>query len=441
MHDAFVSYSHRDREWVMNTFVPGLCRAGLDVHTDQHFPKDVDPARSMAAAVLDSRCTVVVITRNWLTSDWGNFEGDVAVHADRLLSILREPCTLPPGVQEKICANFSDDARFDVEMELLIRLINRLIDTAARDGAAQQEEPFAATAERLEAFASEITVLSDLKAVQDQLHVLRVQCLDPIERDVKYLSGGDDLALDNLAFYADQVTSTIEELRHMTGKPSFQDVPARWLDWLEAAREQLDAGIIARDPAAIRRAAGKLERVLSVQVPAMGARANNATNALGIGVLTADVAGIWARALAADRDPRQLEQLQAAYREVRKVTAELESFRRDLDRWQSVEVDFDRLDNILTVNPIEFHAEWPDLKQSLGELAADGEWAKEIEKAVQSLDAALERQDTSAIPRWFGRLRFQIMRRFYSINRRIAQICDDLRRIGMPLTLFAKNDQ
>jgi hypothetical protein len=103
MHDTFVSYSHLDREWVMNTFVPRLRRAGLNVHTDEEFAKGSDPAKSMALAVLESRCTVVVITRNWIASEWGNFEGNVAAHADRLFSVLREPCTPPATMAKKIC--------------------------------------------------------------------------------------------------------------------------------------------------------------------------------------------------------------------------------------------------------------------------------------------------------------------------------------------------
>ncbi|MEW6402178.1 MAG: toll/interleukin-1 receptor domain-containing protein [Chloroflexota bacterium] len=65
-YDVFISYSHKDEEWVVNTLLPTLEKAGLSVCIDY---RDFDAGRpsivNMEDAVDESRHTVLVLTPNW----------------------------------------------------------------------------------------------------------------------------------------------------------------------------------------------------------------------------------------------------------------------------------------------------------------------------------------------------------------------------------------
>ena len=74
-YDIFISYSHKDEEWVVNTLMPALENAGLGVCIDY---RDFDAGKpsivNMEDAVDESRHTVLVLTPNWTGSEWTDFE-------------------------------------------------------------------------------------------------------------------------------------------------------------------------------------------------------------------------------------------------------------------------------------------------------------------------------------------------------------------------------
>jgi hypothetical protein len=73
--DVFISYSHKDEEWVTKTLLPRLEKAGLKVCIDF---RDFGPGKpslfNMQSAVRHSQRTLLVLTPNWFASDWTLFE-------------------------------------------------------------------------------------------------------------------------------------------------------------------------------------------------------------------------------------------------------------------------------------------------------------------------------------------------------------------------------
>ena len=74
-YDVFISYSHRDAEWVRNWLLPRLERAGLSVCIDfRDFQIGVPSLVNMERAAERSQRTLLVLTPNWVQSEWTNFE-------------------------------------------------------------------------------------------------------------------------------------------------------------------------------------------------------------------------------------------------------------------------------------------------------------------------------------------------------------------------------
>jgi hypothetical protein len=68
-YDIFVSYSHRDQNWVRSWLVSRLKGAGLKVCIDyEDFEPGAPSITEMERAVLQSRKTVLILTPEYLQS-------------------------------------------------------------------------------------------------------------------------------------------------------------------------------------------------------------------------------------------------------------------------------------------------------------------------------------------------------------------------------------
>ena len=101
-YDCFISYSHRDEEWVAGWLVPELRRRGAHVCIDREaFELGEPTVTAIENAILTSRKTVLVLTPAYLASEWCDFESillqtlDPAARQRRLLPLVLEPCELP----------------------------------------------------------------------------------------------------------------------------------------------------------------------------------------------------------------------------------------------------------------------------------------------------------------------------------------------------------
>ena len=99
MYDVFISYSSLDSDWVEEHLVNPLERLdppyNLCLH-ERDFQVGIPICDNITRAIEGSKCTVVVVSRNWLESDWCQFEFRVAhclatiEKQTRLLVILKE---------------------------------------------------------------------------------------------------------------------------------------------------------------------------------------------------------------------------------------------------------------------------------------------------------------------------------------------------------------
>ena len=83
--DAFISYSGKDYEWVVNTLYTRLVAENMKVALHH---RNFIPGKPIANEILrcidQSRKVIFVVTKNFLNSEWGNYELEMArIHAFR----------------------------------------------------------------------------------------------------------------------------------------------------------------------------------------------------------------------------------------------------------------------------------------------------------------------------------------------------------------------
>jgi hypothetical protein len=152
-YDVFISYSHRDREWVRNWLLPRLEEAGLRVCVDfRDFEVGVPSLVNMERAVERSRKTLLVLTPNWIESEWTNFEALLVQTEDpsglrrRILPLMRERCQPPKRIAMLTYADFTAPGRWESELQRLVSSFREEAGPSQAGPATPQAAPQAAGA-------------------------------------------------------------------------------------------------------------------------------------------------------------------------------------------------------------------------------------------------------------------------------------------------------
>ena len=144
VYDVFISYSHHNEDWVIRWLLPKLRVAGLSVCVDKEcFEPGAPSLTEMERAVLTSRKTVIVLTPDYLRSEWAEFENilaqtlDPAARRRRLIPLMLERCELPLRVRALTYLDFTWPQEQEGQLKRLIRACQR----ADRSESAVQQLP------------------------------------------------------------------------------------------------------------------------------------------------------------------------------------------------------------------------------------------------------------------------------------------------------------
>lgn len=126
-YDVFISYSHKDGDWVRDWLLPRLEDAGLRVCIDfRDFDVSVPSLVNMERAVANSRKTLVVLSKAWVASRWAQLERILTQSIDpleRTIPLLLEPCEPPPGIAMLTYADFTQLEMHDDQFQRVIAAI------------------------------------------------------------------------------------------------------------------------------------------------------------------------------------------------------------------------------------------------------------------------------------------------------------------------------
>jgi len=143
-YDVFISYSHKDSQWVRNWLLPRLEKTDLRVCIDyRDFEIGAPSLVNMERAVELSRKTLLILTPNWIQSEWTNFEALMIQTEDpiglkrRLLPLMLEKCDLPRRLSIFTYADFRCSENREAELS---RLLGQIGDEGQAN-AQEIEEP------------------------------------------------------------------------------------------------------------------------------------------------------------------------------------------------------------------------------------------------------------------------------------------------------------
>ena len=129
-YDAFISYSHKDGNWVRRTLLPRLEGEGLRICIDyRDFEIGTPSLVNMENAVEHSRRTLLILSPNWIASEWTAFEAlliqtkDPAGRGRRVLPLMMQPCQLPDRLQVFTYLDLANPAELDFQMQRLVAAI------------------------------------------------------------------------------------------------------------------------------------------------------------------------------------------------------------------------------------------------------------------------------------------------------------------------------
>lgn len=148
--DLFVSHGPADRAWVRDELLPRLEEAGLRACVEwRDFRPGAPRAREMERAVLDSRKTLLVLSPDYVQSEWAEF-GDLMVQALdpaardlRLIPLLAARCDLPLRIRHLVPVDFTDPGALEMAWRQLLAAVGRAdgAPIPGRPPAAQDREP------------------------------------------------------------------------------------------------------------------------------------------------------------------------------------------------------------------------------------------------------------------------------------------------------------
>ncbi len=129
-YDVFISYSHKDGEWVTRTLLPRLEKEGLKVCIDQ---RDFTPGKAallnMQDGIRESRHILLVLTPNWVESSWTQFEAELARTSDpegikaRTIPLLWKRCALPEHIAMLTYVDFTRKETLDLAWWNLLKAL------------------------------------------------------------------------------------------------------------------------------------------------------------------------------------------------------------------------------------------------------------------------------------------------------------------------------
>lgn len=131
-YDVFISYSSRDKEWVRGELLQRIEQAGLKAFIDfRDFTRGAPSINECERGVLECRKTLLILTPNYIGSEWCEFEGVMGqtlspANRDlRLIPLLKTKCDKPLRIGALTHIDFTDDADHDLAWHQLLTALGK----------------------------------------------------------------------------------------------------------------------------------------------------------------------------------------------------------------------------------------------------------------------------------------------------------------------------
>jgi hypothetical protein len=137
-----------------------------------------------------------------------------------------------------------------------------------------------------------------------------------------------------------------------------------------------------------------------------------------------------------DLDPDKMGQFETGVVTLASLSHNLTTLVDDHDQWQAVDVELRRIAGNMRQDAVELKMSWPDLQAMFEPLynSSSSEWVASFKRDSDQLDSAIATENPARIRRYFRRCRGQVGVGFHRVDLDLKRLCEDLRRVGEPLT-------
>ena len=475
-YDVFISYSHRDQEWVRSDLLTKLESKGLQVCIDyRDFEVGAASVAEMRRAVSTSRKTLLVLTNDYLRSSWTEFEFlmiqtlDPGNRQRRLIPLRKEECPLPNEIGYLNFVDFANPVDQEIEWRKLLTALGpsgsqkngevalsddccphkrHVAETSrsAREGLEALRElmedrsvqaDVAAFGAIFETSCKQIDSLACYKDLHDLLHTLQFRCYNYLTAVLQNArkSPDDPSVWENVFEYESTVQDIMEGLRKYTKTESLKEL-VPWTGGLVENLGNLFRAVTNCDPQQIALALKPVNQVLSFQPMRINVRLNETARALPLPGLVKALTGLSQKLDSAQVNPTTVRKFQDGLGALSKLHVELASLVKEHDKWQDVDIELRRLEVTIGQDLEDLKLSWPDLKvktePNCNEVAA--EWEQLLKVDMKRLDESLAAGDLIKTKYYFTRYRGRIGNHFYRVDTALKDLCGNLRRVGEPLT-------
>ncbi len=485
LHDAFISYSHEDKDWVDRVLLPCLKGVGLRVFIDtRQIESGGDIQIEIAEALEASRRIILVMSPEYFKSRWTRFEWSIGIalqmngpeaKESRLLLLKYREVRPHPSLLRLKYIDCTDEARIDNYLKEVLRefdlaaldvvnpesLVCPIGDKPAREVARDAHEGMNALVGLVQdrptvcvdliGFEPAFEVATDLieaigryKSFHEQLHELKGICdsMAPMSVAVRIVTS----LWDSLQMMRAKIKAILDTLVAQTDPAQGDILPAARLNRLgttlqEAIRDRRadEFGKVLGDlTGLINRGLGNLNNRLVAKAEALEQSA--------LVVLLTRVGEILDRHNLDAGSAPQVQTFRASLESLDRLMQRLGQDVANHNSLQAIDYELQVVAPLLAdgvaadsaASRSELELMWPEVTSKLDGLVGDSTWIPGLQVYGATLGAVLARSDPTELGEAFRNFSSQLNQSFVRADRDLLTLCGDLRVVGQPLAVMSR---
>lgn len=284
-----------------------------------------------------------------------------------------------------------------------------------------------------------IVVLSDYKDLHDALHNLHFQCYSFVLLESRR-SAVADINWDGLVPADSILQQIITTTGGVVARNTLPPGETAFLTELQAARGELAAALENSDPAPLKKAARRIDRVLAIQPSRINVRLLDTARELPLADLEASMVKIRSQLAEVDLASAEGQRFAGGVGALTKLRAGVKALCDEHDAWQEIDAEMRRIEAQLGADLGDLEFSWESLRKKIAALCAPGRgvWAAVLNEEIQKLDSVLAAGLPPKITQAFRRCYSKVGARFYDVDFELKSLCDELRKVGAELDHILK---
>jgi hypothetical protein len=289
------------------------------------------------------------------------------------------------------------------------------------------------------AASQHISVLGDYKDIHDALHNLHFQCYNFVLLESRRVDASE-VNWEGLAPAEHILRQIIATITTVAARPALPAGETAFLPELQTAATELAAALEACDPAALKKAARRISRVLAIQPSRINLRLSDTARELPLAALESSLTQIRGQLTPGDLATPEGQRFAAGVEALTRLRAGVKALCDEHDAWQEIDSEMRRIEAQLGSDLGDLEFSWEGLRKKIAALCVPsrGVWSAVLNEEIQKLDSALAAGVPPKITQAFRRCYSKAGARFYDVDFELKSLCDELRKVGTELDKLLK---